>query len=213
MPRIKFTRIILFVTSCATIFWCAFNLSLIRAPNLTVKNGFRLLTSDPLSFKIWRNNSWIPAEQSSRVSISDEISATKALTRLMSREKLWFMQSDGLRPESKPGNIFSNLPIWPDEDPESDRIVNQLMYIPVGYDAGQAVRNKKIYLFYDRSGWDGHDLPLGQQKFLRDSCPVNTCELTVDAADMESADAIFFKVSWTSLSLKKSSWKKCVCGT
>jgi len=105
--------------------------------------------------------------------------------------------------------LSTKLAIWPDEDPSSDRIINQLMYIPEGYvpfkpgsggkeklekpGNGTKRKNKKIFLFYGRGGWSPEELPMGQDRFLLDKCPVNTCELTMDPSDAESADAVFFK--------------------
>ena len=108
------------------------------------------------------------------------------------RFKPWFLSGGLLRPDPE-SPVFSNLAIWPEQEPASDRIADQLMYLPPGYDATKVVRNKKIFLFYGRG--NSRDLPLGQERFLRDNCPVNTCELSTDRKDIESADAVFFKVS------------------
>lgn len=104
--------------------------------------------------------------------------------------------------------LSTKLAIWPDEDPSSDRIINQLMYIPEGYvpfqpgsgekdksGNGTKRKNKKIFLFYGRGGWSTEEIPMGQDRFLLDKCPVNTCELTMDPSEARSADAVFFKVS------------------
>ncbi|OQR70562.1 fucosyltransferase-like [Tropilaelaps mercedesae] len=72
--------------------------------------------------------------------------------------------------------------LWPHEDPDSDRIVEQLMFMPLN-STGPL---KKIFLHRDAWG----RLPLGQAVFLRDNCPVNRCTITDDA---EEAHALLFK--------------------
>ncbi|GIY35015.1 glycoprotein 3-alpha-L-fucosyltransferase A [Caerostris darwini] len=115
--------------------------------------------------------------------------------------KLWFMKGGGVRPQPAMTNIKPNL--WPEQD-SGDRIVEQLMYVPPNYTsswnfssassaAGTTPKQKlkKILLYFGKGGWN--DLPLGRTVFLRDKCPVNTCELSISLKDAEQADALFFK--------------------
>lgn len=129
----------------------------------------------------------------------------------------WFMNESSSFKQNELGDIFpeekrtqvqttlEGLTLWPDEDPNSDRIINQLMFLPKERDQEKR-RNKKIYLFYGRTGWAEKELPMGRDRFLADGCPVSTCELTTDAKDAAEADVVFFKVcidlfvvSWTCL--------------
>ncbi|XP_022694792.1 glycoprotein 3-alpha-L-fucosyltransferase A-like [Varroa jacobsoni] len=89
----------------------------------------------------------------------------------------WFFHNGSKRPlPGERGNL------WPHENPDSDRIVEQLMFMPLN-SSGPL---KKIFL--QRSSWGG--LPLGQSLFLRDNCPVNRCAVTDNA---EEAHALLFK--------------------
>lgn len=117
------------------------------------------------------------------------------MQKLNIEERPWFMENGTLRPNGR-DPLFTEMPIWPDEsDPNDDRIINQLMYVPPNYNPltlEKEKKLKKILLYFDRGGW--RDLPLGRTKFLSDNCPVNTCSLTTSHKDIETADAIFFKV-------------------
>lgn len=116
--------------------------------------------------------------------------------------KLWFMKGGGVRPQSAMLDAKPNL--WPHQSSD-DRIVEQLMYVPYNYtsswnfsasssmlsSSNQKQKTKKILLYFGKGGWN--DLPLGRTVFLRDKCPVNSCELTTSLKDAEQADALFFK--------------------
>jgi glycoprotein 3-alpha-L-fucosyltransferase len=102
------------------------------------------------------------------------------------RDKPWFMANGTKRPTS----IMSKLSLWPEESSD-DRIVNQLMYLPIDYNQTKVNKLKKILLYFGRGGWN--DLAMGQTKFLADNCPVNTCSLTANQAEAQFVDAIFFK--------------------
>ena len=112
----------------------------------------------------------------------------------------WFMKGGNLRPVSSLSNLYSSLPIFPHEDASSDRIVNQLMYIPSDYETVVAKNHlKKIFLVNGFYSWSTNEVPLGQDKFLRDKCPVNTCTITIDPNEGNLADAVLFKVNNASL--------------
>ncbi|XP_064480724.1 glycoprotein 3-alpha-L-fucosyltransferase A-like [Ornithodoros turicata] len=103
--------------------------------------------------------------------------------------KPWFMKQGTLRPS--PGHAQR---LWPHQVPSGDRIVDQLMYMPQGY-ARNATKLKKIVLMYGLSGWG--DLPKGRSIFLRDKCPVDTCEILTSQDESPDADAILFKDRFT----------------
>ena len=108
----------------------------------------------------------------------------------------WFMKGGNFRPLSSLSNIYSSLPIFPHEDPSSDRIANQLMYIPANYEQIIAENHpKKIYLADAFFSWSSSEIVLGQERFLRDKCPVNTCTITIDPNEVNMADAVIFKVN------------------
>lgn len=110
----------------------------------------------------------------------------------------WFMSNGTIRPDPM-NQMYSELTLWPDnfETTSSDRIINQLMFIPFGYDPEtlrKAGQTKKVYIAFNPSDWDGNALPTGDKVFLDNQCPVNTCEL-VHNGQPASADAVLFKVS------------------
>lgn len=125
---------------------------------------------------------------------SDGLPESLSLEDLWTKRKArpWFFANGAFRPSNLDSFPFHKLPVWPDEAPLEDRIVNQLMYQPLNYNRSDK-KLKKILLWFGRGGWAPRDLPMGQTRFLRDNCPVNTCELSMDANDAEEADAIFFK--------------------
>ena len=82
--------------------------------------------------------------------------------------------------------------LWPEEDPGSDRITNQLMFVPPSPSAGESSgqRLKKILLYYGLGSW----FPLKPcRNMFRDArCPVDTCTITLDQKQKTDADAIVY---------------------
>lgn len=115
-----------------------------------------------------------------------------------STSKPWFMRNGDIRPEM---SYAPKLSLWPEEienndDPRSDRIINQLMYVPEGYVEENFLPKgslplKKILLAYGKTGWSG--LPFGRKKFLDDKCPVNACFIMSNPELIAKADAVIFK--------------------
>ena len=81
--------------------------------------------------------------------------------------------------------------LLPSEDPSSDRITNQLMFVPPNYDQMKMEnRNKVILLYNGISSWNVRG---GREVFLSNKCPVDTCTLT-DNRDMAAkADMLLYK--------------------
>jgi len=82
--------------------------------------------------------------------------------------------------------------VWPEEDPGSDRITNQLMFVPPSSSAGDLVgqRLKKILFYY---GLGRHiRLKPGRDLFREARCPVDTCNITLDQKQTADADAIVY---------------------
>ena len=82
--------------------------------------------------------------------------------------------------------------LWPEEDPSSDRITNQLMFVPPSSSTGESIGQKlKKILFYNGLGrW----MPLkpGRDMFREYRCPVDTCSITLDQDQTIDADAIVY---------------------
>lgn len=79
--------------------------------------------------------------------------------------------------------------LFPSEDP-SDRIVNQLMYIPPEY-SEETAPMKKILVYNSLGSWNIQKE--GQSRFIKDKCPVNKCILTANREEAANADAILYK--------------------
>ena len=80
--------------------------------------------------------------------------------------------------------------LWPEEDPGSDRITNQLMFVPPSPPAGDlsGKRLKKILFYYGLGRW--FPLKPGRDMFREAQCPVDTCVITLDQNQTTDADAI-----------------------
>jgi glycoprotein 3-alpha-L-fucosyltransferase len=87
--------------------------------------------------------------------------------------------------------------LWPEEDPGSDRITNQLMFVPpsssVGDSSGEML--KKILFYYEIGVW--FPIKPGRDMFREARCPVDTCTITFDRKQAEDADAIFYPDPFT----------------
>ena len=82
--------------------------------------------------------------------------------------------------------------LWPEEDPGSDRITNQLMFVPPSSSAGESSgqRLKEILFYYGLGSW--FPLKLGRDMFREARCPVDTCTITLDQRETAGADAIVY---------------------
>jgi glycoprotein 3-alpha-L-fucosyltransferase len=82
--------------------------------------------------------------------------------------------------------------IWPDEDPGSDRITNQLMFVPPFPSAGDvnSQKLKKILFYYGLGSW--FPLTPGRDMFREARCPVDICTITLDQNQTQDADAIVY---------------------
>ena len=83
--------------------------------------------------------------------------------------------------------------LWPHEDPGSDRITNQLMFVPPTSSAGESngQRLKKILIYNGLGSWA--PLKPGRDVFTQARCPVDTCTITSEKAQAADADAILYK--------------------
>lgn len=95
--------------------------------------------------------------------------------------------------------------LWPQQNFQSDRIENQLLYQPkpspeqdglsspaginhsITAENNATERHKIIFVTGSLSEWY---VERGQGSFLKDKCPVNTCSVTNDAAQFATADAV-----------------------
>ncbi|KAI5722743.1 hypothetical protein M8J76_012938 [Diaphorina citri] len=87
--------------------------------------------------------------------------------------KFWFFKDGTVRPTKT-----RSAHVWPFQNPDSDRIVEQLMYIPETYDPS---RVKTVML----SHWNLMDMNVFE------SCPVSACRLS--ETNVTNADAVLFQ--------------------
>lgn len=81
--------------------------------------------------------------------------------------------------------------LFPSEDPWSDRITNQLMFVPPNYDKiRESGKLKEILLFNGLGPWN---LKQGRDIFKNLKCPVNTCKVTANREHANRADLILYK--------------------
>jgi len=87
--------------------------------------------------------------------------------------------------------------LWPHEDPGSDRITNQLMFIPPSPSAGESSvqRLKKILFYYGLGSW--FHLKPGRDMFREARCPVDACTITLDQKQTADVDAILYYKRFT----------------
>ena len=107
----------------------------------------------------------------------------------------WYMSGGTQRPlpaakSRKSGRRMALL--WPEEDPGSDRITNQLMFVPpsLSTEESSGQRLKKILLYYGLGSWFA--LKPGRVMFREARCPVDTCDITLNQTQTADADAIVY---------------------
>lgn len=91
------------------------------------------------------------------------------------------------------GTRFANSRlVWPEELADGDRIVEQLFYVPKGYEYNRTPI-KRILV---RSGPDAAANPprLDQAEFV--GCPVSQCWLTADSSLGSDVDAVLFRQNY-----------------
>jgi hypothetical protein len=107
----------------------------------------------------------------------------------------WYMCGGTRRPlqaAKSPASGRRIALLWPEEDPGSDRITNQLMFVPPSSSAGDlnSLKLKKIVLYYGLGSW--FYLKYGRDMFREARCPVDTCTIALDPRQRTDADAIVF---------------------
>lgn len=92
--------------------------------------------------------------------------------------------------------------LLPSEDPNNDRITNQLMFVPPNYNQMRTEnRNKVILLFNGLSQWN---VKGGREVFLNNKCPVDTCTLTENREMAAKADMLLYKDHYVNSGVTRS---------
>lgn len=81
--------------------------------------------------------------------------------------------------------------LLPSEDPWSDRITNQLMFVPPNYN--QIVESGKMKTILLYNGLGPWNIKEGRDVFTKAKCPVNTCKVTAKREVANKADLILYK--------------------
>ncbi|EDS38396.1 glycoprotein 3-alpha-L-fucosyltransferase A [Culex quinquefasciatus] len=109
-------------------------------------------------------------------------------------ERPWYF-SNGVRyPKAVSRNRKTNkrnARLLPSETSRTDRISNQLMYVPANYETIKRKGKLKSILLYNGLGpWN---VKAGRDVFLTSKCPVTTCSITSAREKAVSADLILYK--------------------
>lgn len=86
---------------------------------------------------------------------------------------------------------LKNVQIWPEEQQssDSDRVEEQLMFVPSDYQYENAP-TKKILLYNNFNEWM---VDLGIDEFRSKDCPVNRCMIISKQSKSREVDAIIFR--------------------
>ena len=94
--------------------------------------------------------------------------------------------SDDINPPAVPDD---DLSLYPGAGVETDRIVEQLSYIPHTFPSTPL----KILIWQGLDAWGGIKPQEGDEVFHRESCPVTSCLLTGDQRQLDSSDLVIFR--------------------
>ncbi|KAH8370402.1 hypothetical protein KR093_003321 [Drosophila rubida] len=149
-----------------------------------------------------------------QLEVEEELPAGEKRSEADATAKPWFFRNGEYYP--KPAKAFSNRRagklhaprLFPHQDPHSDRVVNQLMYVPHNYEQIKASGKLKTILLYNGLGpWN---VKKGREVFLRSKCPVDTCELTANRDLASVADMILYKDNYIPTGIRRPSNHKQV---
>lgn len=113
--------------------------------------------------------------------------------------KPWFLENGTRYPE--PAKIsqktgIRDAKLLPDEDPGNDRILNQLMFVPPNYES--IVHSQKIKTILAYNGYiSWWKIKKQENVFKKFNCPVNTCRLTNNQEERQTADLVLFHDRYT----------------
>lgn len=112
------------------------------------------------------------------------------------KPKPWYV-TNGIR-YPKPAAIsietgIRDAKLLPEEDPQSDRILNQMMFVPPNYDPSRRKEMMKtIYMPTIPAWWE---IERGESTFVDLKCPVDACRITDHSQERENADMVLFNNS------------------
>ncbi|XP_062554030.1 glycoprotein 3-alpha-L-fucosyltransferase A isoform X1 [Armigeres subalbatus] len=117
-----------------------------------------------------------------------------AMNEIIYSERPWYLTNGVRYPKPVRRNRKTNKRIarlLPSETSRSDRITNQLMFVPPNYEAIKRKGKLKTILLYNGLGpWN---VKAGREVFLNSKCPVSTCSITSAREKAITADLILYK--------------------
>ncbi|RZF48276.1 hypothetical protein LSTR_LSTR006243 [Laodelphax striatellus] len=108
---------------------------------------------------------------------------------LLKGEKPWFMKNGTRWPTAAKIDLATgrrDAKVWPNEAPDSDRMINQFMFMPP--DTGKPRPTKKILMWHGLIPWE---YPKGDPEPFK-VCPVSNCMAVTNKAEAPEVDAILF---------------------
>lgn len=125
-----------------------------------------------------------PSEETSPFKTEPKTEPTKNRQPVQFKDehKFWFFKNGQIRPKK---DAHKKIKLWPEQASHSDRIIDQLLHIPLNYDENNV---KTILLPHSISSWD---VPMGDYMFKE--CPVSACVLTSNRSEIQTADALLFR--------------------
>ena len=112
--------------------------------------------------------------------------------------RYWYLTNGSVRPHPQSRN--QTIPLYPEEAPGNDRVTEQLMFLPMQEEEmSLSVNNitdlspplKKILIWNGLGSW--HGVSPGRTEFLKQECPVSTCEILMGRNKAQMADMVLFK--------------------
>ncbi|XP_055308475.1 glycoprotein 3-alpha-L-fucosyltransferase A-like [Sitodiplosis mosellana] len=143
-------------------------------------------------------------EKSSTTSSDALLSRLKRTVPIKVRPRPYYMSNGKVFP--RPAKFSKKLgrrdaKILPEEDPDSDRFENQLMFIPPNYYETRNPNKNKTVLLYN--GWGGFE-KIMVHWFSNRKCPVDTCTFSLNRSDAETADFIMFSGQIDGINIKRT---------
>ena len=149
---------------------------------------------------MWRHNVLQVEVICGNLTATDINNVRKDVTQEEDKYRPWYMFGGTRRPlpaAKSPTSGRRMALLWPEEDHGSDRITNQLMFVPPSSSGGESKgqRLKKILFYYGLGSW--FPLKPGRDMFRENRCPVDTCTIMLDQKQTTDADAILYHDRFT----------------
>lgn len=113
---------------------------------------------------------------------------------IVTRPRPWYLENGTRYPEpatiSKEKGI-RDAKLLPGEEPESDRIYNQMMFVPPNYNPSRRKQIMKTIYVHPKYPW-WLKIKSDDSVFVNSKCPVDACRITDDQKERKNADLVIF---------------------